>query len=302
MARIAFPFLTIPESAVAFGGWLIGDPGAELRPAPDLLENWDYERDLEVAARMDVDFSEVASALCLPTDQLSLAAVLSIGTGTGSKPRRIDHWVEKVLDASRPDVELAVGIPGRSLSGRLRLEAQLLLQSPIEANVALAPKSRGARLWRTHHDVLLEDGGSSRFPVEMTSFAEHFRGRREEMAPWFLHWSKESLHADFAGSVRLYINSDYEDLAARFQEGDRCTIQAILGDVMIQMISAVLRTDHADTELSACEEGSVGHQVKSWMDIGFPGESSASVLSLQNRTPNRFHAALIAAADPGVED
>ncbi len=56
MSRIALPFLTFPNELVNFSGWMIGPPGEPLSPASDILENWDYEQDIQVNVHVDVDF------------------------------------------------------------------------------------------------------------------------------------------------------------------------------------------------------------------------------------------------------
>jgi hypothetical protein len=296
VTRIAFPFLTLPEEAIRFGGWLLGDPGAPLKAAPDLLEGWDYARDIEVCTEVDVDLATAAEFLAIPRSELEMFLVLSSGTGAGSKPR----WVRRLAGASigpgGGSAQLREIIPGISLSGRLRLQLDLLLHRRTLTYGPLSPRLKGSRLWRSSHDVLLEDGGSARFPMELISFSKVFVDRPERFAPWYLKWSPGSLGADFSGSVRLYVNADAEAVAERFSSGDDATLQAILGDVMSQMISSVLASeDWGDTPF---DEGTVGHQIQSWLEMTFPGQSVASVRTLRAHQPGRFQAAILAAADP----
>ena len=89
--RIAFPFLVIPHDAIRPEGWLIGDPGTPLHRATDVLENWDYARDLEVANSVSIDWAAAAGALQLPEDKLRLKFSLIVGTGAGTLPRRQDR-------------------------------------------------------------------------------------------------------------------------------------------------------------------------------------------------------------------
>jgi len=80
-SRFALPFLTLPEETVKFDGWRIGDPGEPLLAAQDVLENWDYARDLEIACTIAFDWLRASNALQLPTDKLQLKVALVIGTG-----------------------------------------------------------------------------------------------------------------------------------------------------------------------------------------------------------------------------
>jgi len=297
VTHIAFPFLTLPEEAIRFAGWLVGDPGTPLKPAPDLLEGWDYARDIEVCAELDVDMPTAADSLAIPRGELGLLLVLSVGTGAGGKPRLVRRVAAASIDPAVGSARMRELLPGISLSGRLRLQLDLLLERrPVRAGV-LSPRLRGSRLWRNSHDILLEDGGSARFPMELVSFSRVFRDRPERFAPWCLQWSPGNLGGDFSGSVRLYVNADVEAVAERFTSGDPATLQAILGDVMSQMISSVLSSeDWGDTPF---EEGTVGHQIQAWLDLAFPGESVASVRNLRDHQPGRFQSVVLAAADPG---
>src|SRR6056297_2406467 len=105
--RVAFPFLTIPDDMVEFGGWLIGDPGHPLHPAGDVLDGWDYERDLEVAARLRLDLGRVSHALQIPRADLRLVALLKAGTGAGTLPKRVDRLSSVPIGDDIGEVELS---------------------------------------------------------------------------------------------------------------------------------------------------------------------------------------------------
>ena len=298
--RVAFPFLVLPDEAVQIERWMIGDPGEPLKDVANILENWDYARDLEVDSVVSIDWELCAEALQFPIDQLQLRVALIAGTGTGNLPRRQNRLCEKVIDPTSLEVRLTSVITGHTLSGRLRLSLQISLEGPADAGSALSPKVRGARLWQSHIDILIEDGGDSRFPVETVSFLHCFKGKPQEAAPWYLHWQPNALQADFSGSVRLYVNSDRQEIAARFVKGDEPTLQAMLGDVVSQMTASVLDQDECTDALAECEEGSVGQQVKGWLDLAFPGQDVLSIRAMKNRFPGRFRAAILAASDMGV--
>ncbi|GKY87416.1 hypothetical protein [Sinisalibacter aestuarii] len=300
--RIAFPFLTLPDEVVGFCGWMIGDPGQPLLKAEDCLEGWDYERDIEVNARLKPDFEAIAEALDLNKEDVALTVVLKGGTGAGTMPRRVERLAGASLTEEQPEVDLGAVIGSERLSGRLRLEVSILLEKAPVAPGPLSPMLVGARLWTDRKDILLEDGGDARFPIEVISFAEAFRDPGISFAPWFIHWRVGALDGDFGGSVRVYVNSDDLVTSERFVNGDPATLQAILGDVMSQLISAVVRMDDADDHLAECSEGSVGEQVRRWMDMAFPGRSARSILSVLEATPGRFHSAILAAARVGGEE
>jgi hypothetical protein len=298
--RVAFPFLTLPDEVIRFSGWMIGDPGQPLQVAGDLLEDWDYARDLEVASTLEIDWASAAEALAFSLQDIRLNVALVVGTGAGQLPRRQYRHFQRVLDASEAALNITTTVPGRCLSGRLRLMLQITLAAPVNAGGVLSPKIRGSRLWQNFKDILIEDGGDSRFPIEAVSFSDVFRGRPQEYSPWYLHWRPGSVRADFSGTVRLYVNSDFQETASRFVAGDGPTLQAVMGDVISQMIESILDEKDID-EINACEEGSVGQQIRKWLDVAFPGQELGSINSLRTSNPGAFRAAILASTDRGSD-
>lgn len=297
--RIALPFLVLPDHAIRFDGWMIGDPGQPLDPAGRVLENWDYARDLEVGALVAIDWSVASEALQLPADRLKLKLSLIAGTGAGNLPRRQDRLCETAVDYASGESHLSGVVSGKTLSGRLRLSLHVSLESPCSDGTALSPKVHGARLWQSWHDILIEDGGDSRFPVETTSFSKIFSGKPQEYAPWYLHWRPGAIQADFSACARLYVNSDRPEILARFVGGDEPTLQAIMSDVMSQMVEYAIDQEDAAEILAACEEGSVGRQIRQWLDFGFPGQEIASIKAMRDQNPGTFRAAILAASEVG---
>ncbi len=294
--RIAFPFLTLEDSAVGFRGWMIGDPGQPLKKASDILEGWDYERDLEVNTGFRFDFGKVAQALDIPETEIVLSVILKSGTGSGSMPKRVDRLAVVYATVDKPNPEVSAIISSWKLSGRLRLELVVLVARKPRNGGVLSPTQVGAKLWADSLDILLEDGGDSRFPIEVISFKQVFQNKDHESAPWYVYWQAGNLDGDFGGAVRVYVNSDDKVLSERFVNGDTSTLQAILGDVMIQMISSVILMDNCEEALSHCQEGSVGQQVDRWIDIAFPNSAFSSIRASLEATPGRFHATVLAAA------
>lgn len=297
--RVAFPFSRLDSDAVGFTGWWVGDRGQPLGPAEDILEGWDYERDLEVGVGFDFDFDRACSLLDIPADALSLAVVLKSGTGSGKMPRRMDRIRVEKLDRSLSRLDIRAVVPGARLSGRLFLEVNIVLDVEPAAMGALSPVMRGSRLWSARKDILLEDGGSARFPLETVSFSSAFAGQPHASAPWYVHWRTGILDADFGGAVRVYVNSDNREVSERFVAGDAATVQAVLGDVMSQMIESVLLMPDCEEALADCAEGSLGEQIRSWMDIAFPDQSLSKLRAEMSGAPGRFRATIMAAAQIG---
>jgi hypothetical protein len=200
------------------------------------------------------------------------------------------------------EVDVVSQIAGEFLSGRLRLSLQITLEDAGHGGSVLSPSTKGARLWQSVFDILLEDGGASRFPIEATSFSTAFEGKPFEDAPWYVYWRPESLSADFSSAVRLYINTDNEESLTRFQSGDSLTLQAIMADVASQMLDSLL--DHKDVSekeemLDDCEEGSVGKQMRNWLDLSFPSQDLASIRRMKDQMPGTFRSTVLAAMAVG---
>ncbi|MFK3788638.1 hypothetical protein ACI2KO_00060 [Pseudomonas piscis] len=300
-SRIALPFLVLPDEVVRFGGWMIGPPGEPLTPASDILEDWDYEQDIQINALVEVDFSKAATSLGISASEMRLAVTLVAGTGVGSLPRRLDRLSTHIIDESNPVSTLDGVMLGRSLSGQLQLGLIIALDSPLDSGNPLSPKRKGARLWQSQKNILIEDGGDSRFPIELASFSDSFPGCSEQCAPWLVDWNPDAFEADFGGNVRLYVNADIESVSSRFVDGDTLILQVMVADVMTQMIDVALDLD-GEEELTHFEEGSIGHQVRVWIDNAFPGQSLDSIRQLRTYKPGRFRASILASADLGENE
>lgn len=298
MSQFALPFLVIPDDAITIDDWLIGNPGEPASLAGDSLSSWDYRQDVEISATISVDFDRVAEALHIDPDKLELRLVLAAGTGKGRLPRRTESIATAQISRTNTRVTVNRMLEGRLLSGRLRLEISCLLDSPLSGGSPLSPAFRGARLWNSVKEILLE-AKESRFPVEILSFTENYSGYPEQHAPWVLRWRPEMLDAEFCGNVRLYVNADFEDIAQRFAAAEKSTVHMIMGNVITQMIISALSKDSFEEISDCCEAGSVGRQIRHWIQTAFPGQPLGSVRSLLASQPGRFYGAILAVADPG---
>ncbi|MGO7585958.1 hypothetical protein ACC689_29155 [Rhizobium ruizarguesonis] len=299
-ATFALPFLCLPDEVVTLGRWMIGKSGAPLLPMKLMLDEWDYAADIELISSISIDMRAAAKMLAVPEQELKLAVTLKVGTGRGRFPRVVKRLSSRVLDAATDQpTELRAVVPGNTLSGRMHVRIDVLLAAPTVNGSILSPKRVGSRLWSQEISVELEDGGDNRFPMEVVSFTQTFPNNGHVAAPWYLAWKPGGLAADFGGSIRLYVNSDHEELAQRVVSGDDVTLQAILGDVMVQMIAATLDTEDLAEQLSGCEEGSVGAQISAWLELAFPRRSLSEIQNMRRSLPGHFHANVHAAAELG---
>lgn len=297
--KIAFPFLTLPDEAIKDKKWLIGEPNQPLKPIKDTLENWDYACNLEVSLDISIDMEIAAATLRVSKSDLELEAILRAGTGAGSYPRRSLTIARETLQEKSSATTLRSLIKSNQLSGRLRLDIDIVLKSIPTQRTRLSPAVIGARLWNDRKDILIEDGGQSRFPMEMISFSRSFPNKNHSHSPWLLLWKPTDWDMDFSSAVRLYINSDIPEFKQRIVESDRLTLQTILADTAVQLISGFLQDKSVSEDLSEFEEGTLGAQVRSWLENLFPDSSLEVIRSMLEHQPSIFHATVLSGMELG---
>lgn len=296
MSQVAFPFLTIDDSALVLTEWTVSDAGKVIDTRKGWIDDWDYARDLVLEREISVDLELAAEQLQLPPDELEMTLLLRIATGPGTFPRWVRIAQSHDIDSHSSDVSLKEVIEGSSLSSRLRAECVLLLKSEHQHPGTLSPVLPQSRLWTDRLDLRLE-GEEPRFPMEFLDFGLRFAGRPEVDAPWYLHWIPGSLERDFGGAVRLFLNTRREDITERVLQGDRATAQAMLGDVMQQVIANYLDQTAPDLLPPDAPEGSIAAQVQFWLGMAFPGQHHSQIRAMRDQRPGSYHAALLAAAD-----
>jgi len=286
-ASTAFPFLTIPDSAVQAGPWTLhvndGDPVEN----PEWLEGWDYNADLHIWQDVELDMSKVQAAL--KNDHLFLGVVLRWGTAGSNKPLLAGILARErastVLGRDRISLRLEGRLPGSRLAGQLFLETLVVLQvSPLTAASNLSPRNKGDILWQDRIRISLE-GARGRFPVSESGFPERYGN-----ALWFLEHSVEAMDAPLLSSVRLYLNACHEEFVRHVaRERDPYLMQAMMADVAVQMIGMVMQDRELLLEAMESEDtDSVGWHLRKWI-LGIFGSAEEALRSWQGRR-GEFHA------------
>jgi len=286
-ASTAFPFLTIPDSAVQAGPWTLRVNDGEPVENPEWLEGWDYNADLQIWQDIELDMSRVQEAL--KNNHLFLGAVLRWGTAGHRKPLLTGILARErastVLGRDRITLRLEGHLPGSSLAGQLFLETLVVLQvSPLTAASNLSPRNKGDILWQDGIRISLE-GARGRFPVSETEFPERYGN-----ALWFLEQSIDAMDAPLLSSVRLYLNARHEEFVRRVaRERDPYLMQAMMADVAVQMIGMVMQDRELLSEAMEIEDtNSVGWHLRKWI-LGIFG-SDDEALRCWRRSRGEFHA------------
>ena len=289
--NVAFPFLTIPDELVEATPWRVAVDGDEFREDPRFLQGWDYNSTIRIEREIRIAPEKVFRALRLNRPFLKLVA--RWGTGEGNKPT----FVHLLQDQPIPGIGLedvttltiSGNIPARNLAGKLFLELFIILRvAPLSRETPLAPSHKGDVLWHDTHVISLE-GGGNRFPVSSTSFPAHLQG-----ALWYLDLDPEAVEEPFLSAVRLYLNSDREDFLERIEQGDPVLEQAMMTDVVIQLVATAL-SDEARLQdiMEINDESTLGYQMRRWILEMF--DTPEVALNEFRNNPGSFHARINAA-------
>ncbi len=295
--NMAFPFITIPDELVEFSPWMIGPVDEPLQPANAIFENWDYARDIEVCCGLNLRITDLSDHLQIPLHELRLEVVGRAGTGKGRFPKTVFEIDRRDINSASAKIEIRGKVKGSILSARLNLECAIILASAPGSCQPFSPMKPGSRLWSRHIDILLEDGGDSRFPMESVSFKSAFPGKPHQGAPWYFYWYHGNYHMDFAGSTRLYVNRDMARMHERIVEGDPFILQPVVYDVMSQILEVAAADDLFWENFSEYSEGSIGAQAVHWLGMAFPGKSHESIKSLLKNDPGCFHSSILSVAE-----
>ena len=293
--RVAFPFLTLSDDAVQAEPWELALNEGEFGPVSDHLPDWDTASSIRARRRLRIDVALAAAEIGVEINDLHLAIVASTGTGSGRLPRYAQVCQEVDVDLNEPVADFDFVVP--SVSMAIHLMTDVSLADVAMERSELSPRNVGDRLWYHHQKVRLE-GQELRFPIEAVDLSGMLGDPTVEAAPWFAHWTPGDWTRDFHGAFRLFLNSGVPEIKQAIEDESALVLQAMIGDVMSQLCEELLkaRDPAAEDILMECEAETMGAQARSWLELAWPGRDLDFVRSVLENTPNRFRAALLAAA------
>ena len=294
--RIAFPFLTLGGSAVEAEPWLIALDDADPAEAGEFLPHWDRSTVITLRRRLQVRFGVASADLGIPDEELDLAVITRVGTGPGRLPRLITRTDRREVSRDSGEVQIDLQAEGARLSTVLDLFTEVVLCKVPAAPDPLSPVQLGDRLWYDRHRTRLE-GEEPRFPLEVVDLRAMLGDVTAAEAPWYLDWSPGDWTHDSFGAIRLFLNSNREDVLKRVEDRDLLVLQAIQADVMSQVCERLLTESHPEEIISQREPGSLGAVAGSWLKLAWPGRSAAFARSLLLTRPSEFRASFLAIAE-----
>ena len=296
--RIAFPFLTLSDAAVAADPWRLSLDGGSWQAAGDFIQDWDYASEIRIRRTLAIDPRIAADDLRVSVGGLRLAIAVRVGTGPGRLPRLILFRECRGLGPDRWQEEFDIRVQGDGLSLVLDVQTHVVLANPPNDFGPLSPRRVKSRLWSDTLRVLIE-GEEPRFPIEVADFRLLLGDVPAAGAPWFLHWSPGDWSRDFHGAARLYLNRDRPDFIERVEEQDGPTLQVLLAEVIGQVCERLVSDQDADEIMSESETESLGGQATAWLRRIWPGKDAAFIRSVLEQQPGRFRAAVLEMAELG---
>lgn len=298
--RVAFPFLTLSDSAVDAETWSLSLNGSEWHAVNDFLPDWDPSSIIRLRRRVRVDPIVATQDLSLDTSDLRLSIGVCLGTGQGRLPRLILLRECRMLELDTWEVEFEIETRGDELSSVLDIFTQITLASAPSTASPLSPQRFGDRLWADRVRIRLE-GDEPRFPIEVADISTMLGDTAAVLAPWYLHWSPGDWSRDFHGAMRLYLNSARADFIAKFENEDPYILQLLMADVMGQVCERLIMDPEASEIFSEPEPGSLGAEASSWLRKAWPDKDLGYMKSLLENRPGKFRAAFLTLAELGTE-
>lgn len=298
MSRIAFPFLTLSESAVSVSPWLISLNGSDWVSLGDYLPDWDAASTIHLCRRVAVNSAIAAADINCDIQNLRFCVSIKLGTGQGRLPRLTVHREKHILEAPAWYVNLDLEIEGAALSTVLDIDTRIMLAASVPAPLPLSPSRTGDQLWSERVRTRLE-GEEPRFPIEVGELHSLLGDSVSASAPWYLHWSPRDWSRDFHGAMRLYLNPAHTDLTEQMEEENPVVIQMLLGDIMGQVCERFITDPDVEDLFVSSEPGSLAAQAVSWLKKVWPEKDPDFIRSIFDNKPGVFRASLLALADLG---
>ncbi len=290
------PYLTPSEDLVSCQPWLLIEPSEKV--LPNLFPEWDSATDVRLKRCLKFDLNGIwHSCNLLPSDTLILVAEW---TSDGTSLRGISD--KKYLSLSQVnDFEIEVQIPGSELSQSLVLKTRLIFfPSNQGQRKKLSPHLPGSILWEDLYKVTLE-GEGSRFPMETINF-ERLNGVPLN-ANWHLSWMPYEPELQLSANVRLYLNSNSEDVIKALTESKptekHLAIRKIIfWDVGRRLVKGMLDNKDFNGRDNFYPLGSLGFAVTTMLEIYFPNESIDGLRALLKSNPDLFETVLQSSFSP----
>ncbi|WP_201776932.1 hypothetical protein [Streptacidiphilus anmyonensis] len=291
MSLRALPYRVPALDTVRAGIWHLVTEDGEL-PLPEALPDWDYQMDLHLRRKVQVNVDQVRAQTGLPAD--AVLALSAVWNATGSNLSGPAHHA-LLSGTGMVDVELQAHLCGADLGGLLVLDTALVLAERRPDGRPSAPRRAGSVLW-SDRDQLRLQGDAPQFPMAVIDFAHTSFPDR---AAWHLQISG-SLESATMGSLLLLINEKNTLTATAFENAarprpvDRAVLSAVYADAARTMLEHALgQPDFMDE--AEFPDDSLGMTCMALFDQLFPQRTITDVRLLREQSASLFASELQAA-------
>lgn len=289
MSSEVMPFVQPTAAPASLGPWQLADQDGGWRPLPTHLPDWDYQTDLVLQRRVNIDVDGLLRESQLPaTTALALIVEWKVSAAQLS-----GLALRSTVGASLVG-PIEVTLRGSDLAGRLTLLTRVVVAHDATVSQPFVANRAGEILVEDQVGVQLQ-GEAGRFPIYVVDFVAH---DLDSDARWHLDVSSDPGQSA-AGAVRLFLNAnDREIVTAAVRAANPTPLQTRLLDWMHADLTRQL-IDHALTEDwlttlpdSADDPDSLGASVSALVSNLFNGEPLDVVAKLRETDPNRFESRL----------
>jgi len=214
-------------------------------------------------------------------DSSRLSLIVRMLTGNGLYSRII---ARKEVDTSV--VRVAVTPDRAVLCKVLRIDTQLVLDSPGPSHSELAPRHPGSVVWALRWIARLE-GGRSRLPIETVSFSADSRWSSQSRALAHVDVSIDP-YVDFEDGICVYLNGDFPLFVEGVARDERAAL-ALLWEAVIRRVIVSFLWSQTGIE-DPFGPDSLGRQAERWCAGAFPGRSMDALKRMALEEPSLFEA------------
>ncbi|MER6827572.1 hypothetical protein ABT352_16445 [Streptosporangium sp. NPDC000563] len=288
MNRGVPPFLLPGADVVKAHPWQLHQDTGTI-PLPAFLPDWDYNTDLHLTRSIYVDTVRVRREAALPRE----APLLLVVEWTAAAAQTSDLACRISVPASAK-VTVTADIHGALLGGALILTTRLVLGEDILATDPFFAQHAGDVLYEDTVRIELQ-GTAGRLPTYIVNFAE---AGFDSDARWHVELPT-SLSEPAMAAVRIYLNSaDTEVVNAAKKAAAPTPIQQRIltwmeADLTSRLVEAALRPEWREILHDYTDDvDSIGASLAALLAALFPCESPATLATMRDSDPGRFHSRL----------
>lgn len=277
------PFLRAARKRVQPAGWMLH--GEKPERLEDAIPWWDPATDLHMSRRVKVDAGGLRADCGLPD-----SAVIRLVAAWHCQGTSLRDGCPPILLPERGSAEhvLELWMDARRLAGDLSLRTAVVLVSNPEPG-PLSAVLPGTVLWEDRLELRLE-GGGSRFPIDVFSFAES-GADFPDGAAWRLDWDPENLELPVLGGMQLMLNSAHPAVAKAIAQPEEPVSKMFLALLHFEVARSLLQGALSREEFVSDHvwpSDSIGRSMQLLLKTRLPEWQPSALRQLLLQDPDQF--------------